>query len=80
MDPEPAPVTGDDIELESPRPVLQPNHTESHGASDSEDSKSDLDDPREEQRRYVLEILQGRKNRSRGFLSKMWSFVVSDEN
>jgi amino acid transporter len=77
VDPEPTPVTGDDIELESPRPVLQPNHSESHEASDYENSKSD---PRDEQRRYVLEILQGRRSRPRGFLSKMWSFVVSDEN
>jgi hypothetical protein len=81
MDPKPAPMAVDIIELESPEPVSQPNHTDGHMAADSQESESDVDDAREQQRRYVLGILQGRRrNKPRGFLREMWSFVVSDKN
>jgi hypothetical protein len=72
-------VAGDIIELGSSEPVSQPNHTAVHKEADFEEGESDVDDANDQQRRDVLETLQrGRRNRPRGFLRKMWSFVVSD--
>jgi hypothetical protein len=57
MDPKPAPMAVDIIELESPEPVSQPNHTDGHMAADSQESESDVDDAREQQRIKISLIL-----------------------